>query len=196
MLIASLSALQNADEDALNEALPGLVAMTCRTQHTYAYALAVLRRVVSMTDEAGNVIVRPAVAAAAARLARELEQRAEHRFIYLFCFCVQQTNSTDVVAIRVPATAVALRLALPNFPHANAMASVSLMTSAQATNPSDIIQVRSCFVFLLSSVVLVDDNPVCYVKSYSMLTHNQRHHRYHCCDTLHCLVLEIFLALC
>lgn len=94
VLTASLSALQGADEDALRRELPALVAMASRTQHTFSYTIAVLRRLArreGVVDDADadadksrvgdDWQQRAAIAAAAARLARELEQRAEHRSV-------------------------------------------------------------------------------------------------------------------
>ncbi len=170
--MASLTALQNADDDALQAALPGLVAMAARTQHTFAYTLAVLRRLAAApgnddddnnnnNDEGGGggrVRASQALAAAAARVARELEQRAEQR---------------------VPATTVALRLGNVASAHSPALAAVALMTSANATNPSDIIQVR----LWCRRAPLTRADASC-------TTRTRAHHRrpLHCFDMPRCLV--------
>jgi hypothetical protein len=148
VLMASLSALEHADDDALHAALPGLVAMAARTQHTFAYTLAVLRRVASAldTDADDALLLRDgsarAVAAGAARLARELEQRAEHRCVTCQYISLISRARSLLPMRSVPATTVALRLANIGAAHSLALSSVALMTSANATNPSDIIQVR------------------------------------------------------
>jgi negative elongation factor C/D len=115
VLATSLIELGGMGDAQFAGAIEQLAAMTDRTQHTFAYSLAVLRRLAASPQVE--------VALAASRVAREIELRADQR------------AAATQLAMRLDGAAV----------HASVQDSITLMLSADATNPSDIIKLFNAY---------------------------------------------------
>jgi negative elongation factor C/D len=115
VLATALSEVADLHETQFAAATDQIALMADRTQHTFAYTVAVLRRL-AMSDT-------PEVAVVAARIAREAELRA-----------AQRTAATQL-AMRLDGTTV----------YPNVHDSLALMLAANATNPSDIIKLYNAY---------------------------------------------------
>jgi negative elongation factor C/D len=115
VLATALSEVADLHETQFAAATDQIALMADRTQHTFAYTVAVLRRL-AMSDT-------PEVAVVAARIAREAELRA-----------AQRTAATQL-AMRLDGTTV----------YPTVHDSLALMLAANATNPSDIIKLYNAY---------------------------------------------------